>query len=98
MAEFDKLLFSLATNVLAKVNTKQYGWFVLEPTAAIKKTPLSTIAKDALSDKKNAFMTDWAGKIQRTYCKGGIKYQVGYVPSPDPCLAANTTTTTTTTP
>ena len=95
VAEFDKLLFSLKTNTLAKVNTKQYGWFVLEPTAAVKKTPFSTVAKDALSEKKNAFMTDWADKIQKSYCKGRITYQVGYAPSPDPCAAASTSTATT---
>ncbi len=97
VAEFDKLLFSLPTKTLAKVNTKQYGWFVLEPIAAIMKTSFATIAKDALSDKKNAFMTDWAGKIQKSYCKGEITYQVGYAPTPDPCAAANTTTAPTTT-
>jgi parvulin-like peptidyl-prolyl isomerase len=101
VAEFDKALFSLATNTLAKVNTKQYGWFVLQPTAAITpatKKPFTkeakSIAKTLLTDKKNTFMTTWAANIQKSYCKGSqIKYQVGYTPSPDPCAPAAATTT-----
>ena len=100
VAEFDKLVFSLPTNKLAKVNTTQYGWFVLQPTAPIspaKKTPFSkeakTIAKTLLSNKKNAFMTAWVDTTQKSYCKGSkIKYQAGYAPSPDPCAATTTTT------
>jgi parvulin-like peptidyl-prolyl isomerase len=92
--EFDKLLFSLGTNTVGKTNSKQYGWFVLEPTAATKKAALGTIATQLLTDKKNAFMTAWVDTTTKTYCKGGkVKYQAGYAPSPDPCVATKTTTT-----
>lgn len=99
--EFDKLAFSLATNAVAKVNTKQYGWFVLQPTAPIapaKTIPVAQVSKQIeqqlLQDKKNALMTTWIGGIQKTYCKGGkITFQVGYTPSSDPCAPTNTTTT-----
>jgi parvulin-like peptidyl-prolyl isomerase len=99
--EFDKLAFSLKTKTVGKVNTAQYGWFVLEPTAAVKpahKSPVSVVGKEIqqtlLQTKKNSVMTNWVNKIQKTYCKGKIKYQPGFQPSPDPCAATNTTSTT----
>ena len=98
--EFDKVVFSSATKV-AKVNTKQYGWFVVQPTSAItpaKQTPVATAGKQIqtllIQQKKNTLMTTWVNNLQKSYCSGGqIKYQVGYAPSPDPCAATNTTTT-----
>jgi parvulin-like peptidyl-prolyl isomerase len=106
VAEFDKLAFSLDTKTVAKLNTTQYGWFVLQPTAAItpaKKTPVATVTKtiktQLLKDKKDAFMTAWVDKIKTKYCKDSvIKYQAGYKPSPDPCTVTSTATTATTTP
>jgi parvulin-like peptidyl-prolyl isomerase len=89
---FDKLLFSLATNQVAKLSTPQYGWFVLEPTANATPqtvTPLakavSTIKTKLLGDKKQAAITAWTKKTQKAYCAGEIAYGVGYQPSPDPC-------------
>jgi parvulin-like peptidyl-prolyl isomerase len=102
--EFDKLAFSLPTNKVGKVNTTQYGWFVLEPTAAVKpahKSPVSVVGKEIqqtlLQTKKNSVMTSWVNGITKSYCHGKIKYQAGYTPSPDPCAATNTTSTTTST-
>jgi parvulin-like peptidyl-prolyl isomerase len=105
VAAFDKLLFSLKTNEVAKVNTSQYGWFVLEPTAATKaaktkaeKTVAPQIQQTLITNKKNSIMTAWIDKITKTYCQGSkIQYQVGFTPSPDPC-AQYTTSSTTTTP
>jgi parvulin-like peptidyl-prolyl isomerase len=101
--EFDKLAFSLPTNGVGKVNTSQYGWFVLSPTAAVKpahKSPVAVVGKEIqqtlLQTKKNSVMTDWVSKTQKNYCRGEIKYQPGYQPSPDPCAATNTTTATST--
>jgi parvulin-like peptidyl-prolyl isomerase len=98
--EFDKLAFSLKTKTVGKVNTAQYGWFVLMPTAPVKaahKSPVSVVGKEIqqtlLQTKKNSVMTNWVNNIQKTYCKGKIKYQAGYQPSPDPCAATNTTST-----
>jgi foldase protein PrsA len=101
VAEFDKLAFSLPTNTVGKVNTTQYGWFVLEPTAVVKaahKSPVAVVGKEIeqtlIQNKKNQQMTDWVNQIQKTYCKGRkITYQAGYQPTPDPCAATNTTTT-----
>jgi parvulin-like peptidyl-prolyl isomerase len=99
--EFDKVVFKLPTKTVTVVNTKQYGWFVVQPTGAItasKKTPVAQAGKQIqqqlLTEKKNAFMTTWVTNIQKSYCTGGkVKYQVGFAPSPDPCAATKTTTT-----
>ncbi len=101
MPEFDKVVFTLPTKTVTVVNTKQYGWFVVQPTAAVtpsKKTPVAQAGKkieqQLLQEKKNTFMNTWISGIQKSYCTGGeIKYQVGYTPNPDPCAAPNTTTT-----
>jgi parvulin-like peptidyl-prolyl isomerase len=106
VAAFDKLLFSLKTNQVGKVNTSQYGWFVLMPTkaaTAAKTTPEKTVApqiqQTLITNKKNATMTAWVTKIAKTYCKGNkIKYQTGFTPSPDPCAQYTTSSTSTTTP
>jgi parvulin-like peptidyl-prolyl isomerase len=98
--EFDKVAFTLGTKAVAKVNTKQYGWFVLQPTAATKpakKTPVKEAGKQIeqtlLQTKKNEQFTTWFNGIQKDYCKGKIAYQAGYKPSPDPCVSTGTTTT-----
>ncbi len=66
MPEFDKVVFKLPTKTVTAVNTKQYGWFVVQPTGAItasKKTPVAQAGKQIqqqlLTEKKNAFMTTW---------------------------------------
>jgi foldase protein PrsA len=103
--EFDKLLFSLPTKSVASVNSAQYGWFVLQPTAALKSAGTSpesqvaaTIRAQLEQQDRNQQMSDWVAKITKDFCNGSkIKYQAGYQPSPDPCatLAAATNTTTT---
>jgi peptidyl-prolyl cis-trans isomerase C len=99
--EFDKVVFSSATKTVAKVLTKQYGWFVVQPTTAVtpaKTTPVATAGKQIqtllIQQKKNTVMTAWVTNLEKSYCSGGqIQYQVGYAPSPDPCAATNSTTT-----
>jgi parvulin-like peptidyl-prolyl isomerase len=100
--EFDKVLFSLPTNKAGKVNSGQYGWFVLEPTAAaspVKTTPLAKatakIKATILTTKKQAVISAWTTKTQKAYCKTGvITYGSGYKPSPDPCASTGTATST----
>jgi hypothetical protein len=41
-------------------------------------------------------MTKWVETKKKSYCKAGIKYQVGYQPNPDPCATLPGATTTTT--
>jgi parvulin-like peptidyl-prolyl isomerase len=103
---FDSLLFSLKTNQVGKVNTSQYGWFVLRPTAAAtgatttpEKTVAPQIEQTLLTTKKNAVMTAWITKVAKSYCTGNeIQYQAGYTPNPDPCAQYTTSSTSTTTP
>ena len=103
--EFDKLLFSLPTKGVASVNSTQYGWFVLQPTAAAKpagaspeKTVAVTIRAQLEQENRNQQMSDWVAKTTKDFCNSGkIKYQVGYHPTPDPCTSLATATNTTTT-
>jgi parvulin-like peptidyl-prolyl isomerase len=100
--EFDNLLFSLPTGKAGKVNSSQYGWFVLEPTAdanPVKTTSLAKATKKIrstlLKSEKEAAITAWTTKTQKAYCKTGvIAYRAGYRPSPDPCAKSGTSTTT----
>ena len=40
-------------------------------------------------------MTDWVASLTKSFCSGSkIKYQVGFVPSPDPCTSTTNATTT----
>jgi peptidyl-prolyl cis-trans isomerase C len=106
VAEFDKALFSGATNVVhAPVHNAQYGWFVIEPTS--NATPKTTqpekkvapaIRQSLLTTDKNQAMTTWIASLTKSFCSGSkIKYQVGYVPSSstDPCASTTTNATTT---
>jgi len=103
VAAFDKLLFSLPTGSVGKVETPEYGWFVLKPTGKATKassTPVAVAGKQIqqtlLQNKKNELMNTWVSRIQKSYCSGSkIKYQPGFMPSPDPCAQTNNTTSTT---
>ena len=105
VAEFDKALFSLPTKTVTAVNSSAYGWFVLQPTAAV--TPAATetesqaasaIESQLETQDRNQQMTDWVTRITKSFCSGNdIKYQPGYEPSPDPCTSLATATNTTTT-
>lgn len=105
--EFDQAVFaatSKTNEVLPPVNTAQYGWFVIQPLAAIKPastTPEKQVAKTIrttlLQQKKNTSMSAWVTGISKDYCGGSkIKYQAGYVPVPDPCSTLSATNPTTT--
>jgi foldase protein PrsA len=93
VAEFDKVLFSLPTNTVGKVNSQQYGWFVLEPTAAATPTTTTPLAKATakikttlLDQKKQAAITAWTKKTQKAFCAANlVKYGAGDQPDPDPC-------------
>ena len=100
--EFDAAVFSGAKTgtLLAPVNTKQYGWFVIKLLGDVKPTAEASVAETIRAQleqqDRNQEMTNWVTKITKTYCKGGkIKYQAGYQPSPDPCASLATATNTT---
>ena len=105
--EFDAAVFSpsLKTGQLAApVNTAQYGWFVIKavgdivPAQKVKETKTvdDTIRQQLLSQAKNTEMSSWAQKVAKDFCTGGIKYQTGYTPVPDPCAVVTATNTTAT--
>jgi parvulin-like peptidyl-prolyl isomerase len=105
--EFDAAVFapSAKTGVLLKpVNTKQYGWFLIQPLAAItpaKTTPepqaAAAIRKQLLSTKAQQVATTWMKGVEKGYCSGGsISYGTGYAPSPDPCASLSSPPPTTT--
>lgn len=104
---FDAAVFaaSAKTNVLLKpVDTPQYGWFVIEPLAAIvpgsteseQKAAPSIRSQLDQSQQSSAYYT-WLDGIEKSFCSGNqISYEPGYAPSPDPCAsitAPNQTTT-----
>lgn len=105
VAAFDNVLFTQkAVNVIhAPVydasNYKAY--FLVKPLSALKTSTLkeetSAIRQQLLQTAKSDAINKWSQDIQKQFCSGsGIKYQIGYKPSPDPCTAATTTNTTTT--
>ncbi len=105
--EFDAAVFAptAKTGVLLKpVKTKQYGWFVIKPIAAItpaKTTPeakaAASIKSQLESQKQQQVAADWAKSLAKSYCSGGkITYQTGYAPATDPCATLKTPDQTTT--
>ncbi len=105
--EFDQAVFAKTAKtgrLLPPVDTAQYGWFVIQPLAAIqpaKATPekqvAATIRAQLLQEKQNQTMTDWVNTTAKNYCHGSkIAYQAGYKPTPDPCASLTSTTPTTT--
>jgi parvulin-like peptidyl-prolyl isomerase len=105
--EFDAAVFATTAKtgvLLEPVNTKQYGWFVIEPLAAIvpatttsEKKAAPAIRKQLETTKQQQAASDWVTGITKNYCSGGkIKYQAGYAPSPDPCTSVSTGNATTT--
>ena len=105
--QFDAAVFAptAKTGVLLKpVNTSQYGWFVIEPLAAVTPAKMtsesaaaSAIRKQLLTTKDQQVATVWMTGIEKSYCSGGkIAYGSGYTPSPDPCTTLNSPNPTTT--
>ncbi len=106
VAAFDTIAFSQPTKVVHApiYDPTQYkSWFVSEPLSAVKprqstpeKQVASSIKQQLIQSKKNQAMTDWVSSTTKGFCSGSqIKYQVGYAPSPDPCLSTTTNATTT---
>jgi parvulin-like peptidyl-prolyl isomerase len=85
----------------APVHT-QYGYHIIQALSAVKPAKTTTLSKVESSIKqqleqqrKNEAMTKWVDTKKKSFCKSGIKYQVGYQPNPDPCATLTGTTTTT---
>lgn len=100
---FDKTAFTLAKGELSKPIHTQYGYHIIQALSAIKAAQTTSLSKVESSIKqqleqqrKNDAMTKWVASKKKSYCKSGIKYQVGYQPNPDPCATVTGATTTTT--
>jgi len=98
--EFDKKTFELKKGELSKPVKTQYGYHLIEALSDVKpatKTPLAkvegSIKQQLEKQQKDAAMTKWVEDMKKGYCKGKIKYQVGYQPNPDPCATGTGTTT-----
>ncbi len=84
------------------MHNAQYGWFVIEPLSKrqaevvdAREDRRGTIRQQLLQQDKNQAMTDWVSSLSKSFCSGSkIKYQVGFVPSPDPCTSTTNATTT----
>jgi foldase protein PrsA len=99
VAAFDKTVFALKKGELSQPVKTQYGYHIIQALSDIKpaqKTPLAKVEKSIkqnLEDQqKRDAMTKWVQDKTKSYCKSGIKYQVGYAPVNDPCLTTGTTT------
>ena len=99
---FDKTAFSLKKGELSAPVHTQYGYHIIQALSGVKAAQTTSLSKVQASIKqqleqqhKNDAMTKWVDKKKQTYCKSGIKYQVGYQPNPDPCATVTGTTTTT---
>jgi foldase protein PrsA len=98
---FDKTAFSLKKGELSQPVHTQYGYHIIEALSAIKAAQMAPLSKEESSIKqaleqqrKNDAMTKWVESKKKSFCKSGIKYQVGYQPNPDPCATLTGTTTT----
>jgi parvulin-like peptidyl-prolyl isomerase len=106
--EFEKVAFSIKTNVISKPVHSQFGWHIIEALGPVKAgtpakpTPLSqvkeAIRQQLLSQNKQKEMDKWLASTKKTYCKK-IGYQTGYAPPPgqDPCKTSASTTGSSTT-
>ncbi len=105
---FDKVAFSIKTNVISKPVHTQFGWHIIEalgpikPGTPAKPTPLAQVKENIkqtlLSTNKNDEMNKWLADMKTTYCKK-IGYAAGYQPTAaqDPCKQKTSTTGTTST-
>jgi parvulin-like peptidyl-prolyl isomerase len=83
---FDRAAFSMVNRAISKPIKTQYGWHIIQPLSAIKKsktTPLKQV-KDAirqqlLQERKQAEMTKWVNGIRDDFADE-TTYQVGYQP------------------
>jgi len=101
--QFDKVAFSIKTNVISPPVHTQYGWHIIEALSAVrpeKVTPLAsvkqTIQQTLLQTKKTATMNAWVAGVKKDYAKK-VSYAVGYTPSATTTTATTATTATTTT-
>ena len=84
---FDKAAFNLVTNAISQPVKTQYGWHIIQPLGAVKKsktTPFAqvkqAIRQQLLQEKKQKEMTKWVNGIRKDFANE-TTYQVGYRPA-----------------
>jgi parvulin-like peptidyl-prolyl isomerase len=99
--QFDKTAFSLKTGEISPPVHTQYGYHVIQALSPVKAATTTTLAQVRASirqqleqQKKNDEITKWLDDTKKSYCGGKIKYQIGYMPSPDPCATLTGATST----
>ena len=97
--EFDKVAFSLKTKEISKPVKTQYGWHIIQALGPVKPrqtTPLdkvkTAIRQQLLQQKRSDATTKWVEGVKKDFCKGKLKFGVGFTPSPDPCAPSTSTT------
>ena len=100
---FDKVAFTLKTNEISAPVHTQYGWHIIQALSDVKPATTSPLDKNLQASirlqleqqEKNTVMTKWVDDVKKEFCKPGkVKYQAGFAPSPDPCLAITSSTAT----
>jgi len=86
VAPFDKAAFTLKTNQLSAPVKTEFGYHLIQPTAAVKKgsvTPFAQVKaqiKTQLeSEQKNKAVNDWVEETQKSY-EGKVQYAAGFEP------------------
>ncbi len=86
VAPFDKAAFTLKTNELSAPVKTEFGYHLIQPTAAVKKgsvTPFAQVKaqiKTQLeSERKNEAVTDWVADTQKSY-EDKVQYAAGFEP------------------
>ena len=86
VAPFDKAAFALKTNQLSAPVKTEFGYHLIQPTAAVKKgsvTPFAQVKaqiKTQLeSEQKNKAVNDWVEETQKSY-EGKVQYAAGFEP------------------
>ena len=97
VAPFDTPAFSLKTNELSAPVKTQFGYHLIQPTAAVKQgsvTPFAQVKaqiKTQLeSERKEAAVADWVEETQESY-EDKVQYAAGFEPPETSTGAADET-------
>ena len=101
--QFDKVAFSLKTGAIAKPIHSSFGWHIIQALSPIRPQVVQSLDKvketirgQLEQQQKSTTMANWVKDVERQFCKpGNVKYEPGFEPTPDPCLALTSSTTTT---
>lgn len=86
--EFDKTAFALETGELSRPIKTQFGWHIIEATAAIKPKATqelgeveSQISDQLLEEQKNARINEWIEELRKRF-EEEVAYAPGFEPPP----------------